>query len=414
MKLIYSISVNIYVWGIHLASLFNTKARLWVQGRKNFFAKNKITSLHFNTSTNIWFHCASLGEFEMARPLMEELKKRNSSVKIILTFFSPSGYEIRKNYPLADLVCYLPKDSAVNAKKFICAIQPKAAFFAKYEYWYFYLRELKSNNIPCYLISAVFNPNQVFFKWYGGFFRNILKLFRGIYVVNSNSQTQLRQIGINSTIAGDTRFDRVIENAANRKHIAHIETFKQNQLLIVAGSSWHTEEEILAKYLVKHPHLKLVLAPHDISEKHIQEIEKLFSFSKTLRYSMVNDKNVADATVLIIDNIGLLSSLYYYADICIVGGGFRGSLHNILEALVYAKPVLFGDKFKPKFTEAYEALHKQCAFAFSDLFELQKIIDNLLSDKQYYAATSKAASEYIAANTGASKLIFSETLEKYC
>ncbi len=414
MKYLYRIAINLYVFAIRIAALFNTKAKLWIEGRKGFFKETKSIAEKFQHSTNIWFHCASLGEFEMVRPLIEKLKHKKPDIKIILSFFSPSGYEVRKNYAQADLVCYLPKDSPTNAKKFIAVTQPQTVIFAKYEYWYFYLNELKKNNIPVYLVSAVFTPKQIFFKWYGGFFRNILKLFSGIYVINNSSQKQLQQIGINSIVAGDTRFDRAIENAANRKDIPHIESFKKNHRIIVVGSSWQKEEELLASYLIHSSDKKIIFAPHDISEKHIQSIEKLFSFTQAIRYSRANENNISKASVLIIDNIGLLSSLYYYADVVIVGGGFKGNLHNILEALVYHKPVLFGNKFKPKFSEAYAAIDKKCAFVISDFNEMQSLLNKLSHDKALYNQSAEAAHEYIVSNAGACELIFSETLEKYC
>ena len=405
MKLFYNLGILIYVLTASLLSPFNSKARLWTKGRKGWEAalRKKIAP----GKTNIWIHCASLGEFEQGRPLIEAIKKASPEYKIVLTFFSPSGYEVRKNYSVADHVCYLPADTPWNARKFISLINPAAVIFVKYEFWDNYTSVLGRNGIPLYLISGIFRENQHFFRWYGGFFRKILFRFRYIFVQDNKSMDLLKKIGLkNVTVAGDTRFDRVVEIADSAKSIPQIERFKGEEKLFLAGSSWHQDEEIIARYINMNPkRMKWVLAPHEIDKPNIDRLEKLFT-CEVARYSGFSDKS-ADARVLIIDNIGMLSSAYRYASIAEIGGGFGKGIHNILEAACWGIPVLFGPNHK-KFREAVELLSVNGAKSFAGLEEFSEIIEFWLTDKNEYLKSAEKASLYVKDNAGATAKILSK------
>ena len=396
MKIFYNLGILIYVLTASLLSPFNSKARLWTRGRKGWEAalRKKITP----GNTNIWIHCASLGEFEQGRPLIEAIKKANPEYKIVLTFFSPSGYEVRKNYNVADHVCYLPADTPWNARKFISLINPAAVIFVKYEFWDNYTSVLERNGIPLYLISGIFRENQHFFRWYGGFFRKILFRFRYIFVQDNKSMDLLKKIGLkNVAVAGDTRFDRVAEIADSAKSIPQIERFKGEEKLFLAGSSWRQDEEIIARYINMNPkRMKWVLAPHEIDRPNIDRLEKLFT-CEVARFSGFSDKS-ADARVLIIDNIGMLSSAYRYASIAEIGGGFGKGIHNVLEAACWGIPVLFGPNHK-KFREAVELLSLDGAKSFSGFEEFSEIIDNWLSDKNEYLKISRKCLHIMSGRT---------------
>ena len=405
MKIFYNLGILIYVLTASLLSPFNSKARLWTRGRKGWEAalRKKITP----GNTNIWIHCASLGEFEQGRPLIEAIKKANPEYKIVLTFFSPSGYEVRKNYNVADHVCYLPADTPWNARKFISLINPAAVIFVKYEFWDNYTSVLERNGIPLYLISGIFRENQHFFRWYGGFFRKILFRFRYIFVQDNKSMDLLKKIGLkNVAVAGDTRFDRVAEIADSAKSIPQIERFKGEEKLFLAGSSWRQDEEIIARYINMNPkRMKWVLAPHEIDKPNIDRLEKLFT-CEVARFSGFSDKS-ADARVLIIDNIGMLSSAYRYASIAEIGGGFGKGIHNVLEAACWGIPVLFGPNHK-KFREAVELLSLDGAKSFTSFEEFSEIIDYWLSDKNEYSKSAGNALKYVRDNAGATAKILSK------
>jgi 3-deoxy-D-manno-octulosonic-acid transferase len=362
-------------------------------------------------------HCASLGEFEQGRPVIEAIKKLKPDYRIILTFFSPSGYEIRKNYSLADHVCYLPPDTPVNARKFISAINPACAIFVKYEFWHNYSTVLEKNGIPVYLISGIFRGNQHFFKWYGTFFRKILLRFSHIFVQDEGSLELLKGIGIeNVTVAGDTRFDRVVGIADSAKPIPAIELFIGNEKVFLAGSSWRQDEEIIAKYINLQPgRMKWIFAPHEIDRSNIDRIVKLFDCG-VVRFSELSGEN-SGARVLVIDNIGMLSAAYRYAYIAEVGGGFGKGIHNVLEAACWGIPVLFGPNYI-KFREAVELIGCNGATSFSGYDEFASIMNNWLTDKDLYAEASRRAGQYVRANTGATgkilqKIIFQDINNPY-
>lgn len=403
MVALYNIAIKGYAGIVSVASLFNKKAKLWVEGRKNWH-QNLLQNL--KEKENIyWFHCASLGEFEQGRPLIEKLKEKDPSISILVTFFSPSGYEIRKNYELADYVCYLPIDSKKNAQKFISGIKIKKAFFIKYEFWFHYFTELKKQQIPFYMVSASFREDQPFFKNYGSWYRYILTLPTQIFVQNQKSKDLLNTIEIESILAGDTRFDRVYENAQKATPINLIEEFKQNEKIIIAGSSWQEEEEILAQTISKIS-AKLIIAPHNISKNHISSLLKLFP--NALLYSKASNKNIANYNILIIDNIGMLSNLYQYGDIAIIGGGFTGALHNILEPATFGLPVFFGPNHS-KFHEAEDMISHGAGYEFNTHTNLTQSLNNLLVNDSVLSENQEKNKKFITERTGATKLIINNT-----
>jgi len=394
-----------------IAALFNPKAKKWVQGRKNIFQKlEKATAGH---QSIIWIHCASLGEFEQGRPLLEKLKADPSfkHAKFLLTFFSPSGYEIRKDYKGADWVFYLPMDGPQNAKRFLEIVNPSLVIFVKYEFWYYYLKKIKYRNIPLILVSALFWREMSFFKWYAGMQRKMLSRFDHLFVQDQTSKQLLDDIGLSSvtSISGDTRFDRVIDIAESAEPLPLIEQFIRNNKVIIAGSTWPEDEEVLKQSInaVNDPNLKLIMAPHEISEKHIASITELFP--GCIRYSQLNSNT--GSNVLIIDNIGLLSRLYKYATITYIGGGFGKGIHNTLEAAVYGKPVIFGPVFH-KFKEAADLIRSGGAFTISSAEESINIINQLLSDDEKLRESGKSSGDYVYSNRGATDRIIHFLKEK--
>lgn len=398
MRYIYQFSISIYLLAINIASLFNPKAKLWVSGRKNIF--NKLKKSLVKNENIYWFHCASLGEFEQGKPLMEEIKKVNKSVKILVTFFSPSGYENRKRHPIIDYCFYLPIDSSKNAKKFITIAKPKKAFFVKYEFWYNYLNQLKNNNIPTYLIAGVFRKDQLFFQWYGIWFRKLLFSFNHIFVQNEPSSNLLTNYGIgNVTITGDTRYDTVYNNSRNHQPNQIIATFTKDHTTIIAGSCWEKEEELLAKHIAScKQSFKYIFAPHDVSKKHVEHIERLLN-NNCIKYSEVNKNNINEHNVLIIDNIGILAHAYYYTDFAFIGGGFSNALHNVLEPACFGNIVLFGPKHQ-KFHEAQEMIDANCAFEIQSYSSLEASINQGLVNLNTYKNNS---TNYILNKKGATQ-----------
>lgn len=408
MTKIYAFVIFLYKTGIFIAAVFgNKKARLWIEGRKNW--EKKLTeSLGINASKRLWFHCASLGEFEQGRPLIEKIKVQNPEVFIVLTFFSPSGFEIRKSYPGADVVCYLPADSMQNAKRFINIVSPAYIVFVKYEFWYHYFREAFRKNIPVYIVSAIFRNSQVFFQWYGMFYRKLLKYVTHFFVQDENSKSLLRSIGFNNVlVTGDTRFDRVAENLTSVKGNEIIELFSSNHKVIIAGSSWAEDEKILLAALrqFQKERIKLIIAPHEISPKRIKEVTDIvqlyYKESQITFYSRNPDPR---ASVMIIDNIGILSSIYKYAGIVWIGGGFGKGIHNILEAAVFGKPVLFGPVNK-KFKEAVDLISLSGAFEVKNISDASNILGELLNDTKKYSESSLVAASFVNSRTGASDKI---------
>jgi 3-deoxy-D-manno-octulosonic-acid transferase len=433
--LIYRLFLWLYKTGAILISPWNPKARQWIAGRKNLLLKIS-ESLNTTSTANrvLWMHCASLGEFEQGRPVLEKIKQDYPSTTIILTFFSPSGHQqVINNYEhFAHFVFYLPADSAANAKKLLDIVQPNLVLWVKYEYWHFYLREIKQRAIPLLLVSGIFRDDQPFFKWYGGFYKNILTNFTHFFVQNERSKQLLGSIGYsnNVTIGGDTRFDRVITIAENFSSIDKIELFindnhtSSTAPVIVAGSTWEEDEEELVHFVKNHPEIKFIIAPHDIQESRLQEVEELFS--NHIRFSNLNKgvlfadndnkKTVETAykhcNLLIIDNIGMLSQLYKYATIAYIGGGFgNDGVHNVLEAAVYGKPVVFGPEHE-KYMEAVELINNGGGFYADSALELEAVFNKLLDNKEAYDLACKAAKNYVAVNKGATSAIMEFIQEK--
>ncbi len=400
---IYTIGITVFNVITRLASFFNQKAKLFTEGRKAIF--NEIAEKINPLDRPIWFHFASLGEFEQGRPVLEKIKSIYPNVKVVITFFSPSGYEIRKNYTGADGVFYLPLDTASNAKKFIALVNPRIAIFTKYEFWFYYFRELNRHSIPLYLISGIFRPSQAFFKWYGSFNRRMLNYITHFFVQNEESARLLSHIGISEvSISGDTRFDRVYENAQQPKKLDLVEKFCGDANVFIAGSTWLPDEKLLVSFAEKYPKWKLIIAPHEVSEGHIEEIEKLFR--NAVRFSVLNSQFAQHQTpnakhqTLIIDNIGMLSSLYQYAKVAFIGGGFGAGIHNTLEAAAFGLPVVFGPKYT-KFQEAKDLISIGAAKSianeaeFFSAFEHFKANEKASVDIKKYVENKKGATEMI-------------------
>ena len=409
----YNIFLLLFRASMHVASLFNAKAKKWVKGRKNIF--EKLEQSIGNGDPVIWMHCASLGEFEQGRPVIEELKIRFPNYKILLTFFSPSGYEAQKNYEGADLVFYLPMDGPKNAKRFLEIVKPSLVVFVKYELWYYYLKKIKYRQIPLLLISALFRKDMSFFKWYGGLQIKILSRFDHLFVQNKSSKDLIDSVGLAAitTISGDTRFDRVINIAENFQPIPAIEKFIGNSKSIIAGSTWKEDEEILQKVVaaIDDPSLKLIIAPHEITEKHIKEIKELFP-AALLFSELKNNQQTNESNTLVIDNIGMLSKLYYYSYLSYIGGGLKSNgIHNVLEAAVYNKIVLFGPFYK-KYSEAIGLVESGGGVSFIDEKDLKGQIENLLLNKEEYNQHSKAAGDFVLSNKGATEKIIKFIQEK--
>ena len=405
---LYTIFLFLFKAGVRFAAIKSNKAKQWLAGRKDIFQR-----LEQNISKQdkiIWFHCASLGEFEQGRPVLEKIKISYPGYKILITFFSPSGFEVRKNYTGADYIFYLPIDSARNAKKFLDIVHPSLVVFVKYEYWYYYFKSIGERKIPFLLISAVFRADQPFFKWYGSLYKKMLACFTHIFVQDNQSNELLHRIGFteNVSIAGDTRFDRVVEIADQFEPIPAIQNYCSNSKVIIAGSTWADDEKMLQSLAqnINDSSVKLIIAPHETGKDHINEIQKLFSSSVlysqlTTHHSQLTTQN----SPLIIDSIGILSRLYKYAYITYIGGGFtRDGIHNSLEAAVYGKPVIFGPVYN-KYREAVELIDAEGAKSFSTADELKQIIYTLLNDKEEYEQKCKLAEQYVRLNAGATAKI---------
>jgi len=397
MLILYNLGIRLYFFSIYVASFFNKKAKLWLCGRQDQAIQTE--------NSCIWFHFASLGEFEQGRPVLEGIRELYPQKKIVITFFSPSGYEIRKNTPLADSVYYLPLDTAKNARKFIGTLNPEMAIFTKYEYWYHYFNELNKRDIPLYIISGIFRPGQVFFKWYGGLHRKILTFVTRFFVQDEQSKQLLQSINItNVTISGDTRFDRVWANAQHPKPLPLINEFKNGHKIFIAGSTWPADEQLIASLINNHPTCKFIIAPHEISEEKINKLVSLLPTNTTIRNSQLTTHNSQLATVLIIDNIGMLSSLYQYGDIAYIGGGFGAGIHNTLEAAAFGLPVIFGPNYS-KFKEAKDLIGLDAGFTIGNEDELKQIAGKLINDEGFYTAASLQTQKYVEEHTGATKTI---------
>jgi 3-deoxy-D-manno-octulosonic-acid transferase len=435
----YHIFLWLYKTGIHLITPWNRKARRWVEGRKDVFEKIRVemkaaatgsrpeaatsgklratSQTQVNQSPGmktIWMHCASLGEFEQGRPLLESLRLEDPGCRIVLSFFSPSGYEARKDYDGADHVFYLPLDSRGHARRFIDLIKPELVLWVKYDYWYYYLAELKKRNIPTLLVSGVFRPDQPFFRWYGRLHRYMLECFTHLFVQTESSKELLGSLGLreNVSVSGDTRFDRVISIAERSEPLPLIEVFCRTNPVIIAGSTWEEDEEELDHYANTHPEIRMIIAPHEIGEERLREVERLFRYC--IRYSdwaggagaAASDKRGGrEPNVLIIDNIGMLSRLYQYATIAYVGGGFGDDgVHNVLEAAVYGKPVIFGPVIE-KYIEAVELTDCGGGIVIDSALEAESVFNRLLNDREEYRQTAEASRSYVYAKKGATAKI---------
>ena len=406
MEFLYLLFVKLYGYLLKLLSPFHSKAQLLVQGRKNQIQKleNQVDT----TKDTLWFHAASLGEFEQARPLIERIKHQQPNYKIALSFFSPSGYEIRKNYPFADYIFYLPEDTAQNAKALVEILQPQAVFFIKYEFWHFYLKTISEHKIPLYLISGIFREKQVFFQWYGKWFVKMLHRFTHFFVQNQESAQLLAKKGFsNVSISGDTRFDRVWEVAQQAKKLTVIEKFTQSKACLIAGSSWDADEELLCQFINENKDLdiKYIIAPHETDKKHIQAIlSKLTDTQEVAIYSEAKKTDLKTARVLVIDTIGILSSVYAYGQVAYVGGGFGKGIHNILEPAAHALPIIIGTN-NHKFQEAQDLLKSGGALEISNYQDLSNAIKKLFLQKEYLEQSSKIAVQYVKQQRGASEHI---------
>ncbi len=388
---------------IRLVSPFKRKARLMIDGHKSVF--NLLEKEIDKKAKYIWFHVASLGEFEQARPLIEEIKNSKPEYKILLTFFSPSGYEVRYNYPLADIVTYLPFDTKKNARSFLELTNPHMVIFIKYEFWYNYINEIYQRRIPVYLVSAIFRKNQSFFKKLRSPYRNMLSLYTHFFVQDDESHKLLQKHGIkNVTVAGDTRIDRVIEIQKQTVNLPIVEKFiDKGSIIFIAGSSWPADEDIFINYFNSHPNLKLIIAPHEIDESHLTEIEKKLS-RPSQRYSGLTDTDTVNADCMIIDCFGLLASVYRYADIGYIGGGFGDGIHNLPEAAVYGIPVIFGPNFI-KFREAHDLIATGGGFTIKNRAEFNKLMESFINEPELREKAGKEAKNYIFSNSGATNTI---------
>ncbi len=401
---IYNILLALYGAVIYPVSWFNPKAKKWLEGRQDWRKKLGNLSASLKGSKVIGIHAASLGEFEQGRPVIEYVRQNYPAYKIVLTFYSPSGYEIRKGYEEVDMVCYMPMDGRRNAKDFIDLINPSLVIFIKYEFWYHYLNELSKQNIPTVLISATFRNTQPFFKWYGGFFRKMLRNFDLLFVQDGFSKTILAGIGLdkNVIVAGDTRYDRVLEIAAAAKKFPVIEEFKEEDDLLIAGSTWPDDELILKRSLHAIPKFwKLVIAPHEIGKDHLQQIKALFGEDMVLYSELLNGADGSDKKVLVIDNIGMLSSLYRYGKLAYVGGGFsKGGIHNALEPVAFDMPVIFGPVYK-KFAEARELVDARYAYPIADQAEFEKILSSFVNNPRNMEEFCDGIHKFMRGNKGA-------------
>ena len=427
--MIYNLIIYLYLLGVAIYSRFNEKVRKMWRGERDAFRilKEKVDP----EAKYVWFHAASLGEFEQGRPLMEQLRKDHPEYKILLTFFSPSGYEVRKNYEGADIITYLPLDTITNARRFLRLIRPVKAFFIKYEFWYNYLHILKHRNVPVYSVSSIFRPDQVFFKWYGRQYGRVLNCFTHFFVQNEISKELLAKIGIDCvTIVGDTRFDRVLQIKEAAKQLPLVEAFlmkqgdgsfvtscggvtKEPSPCFIAGSSWQPDEEIFIKYFNEHRDWKLIIAPHVIGEDHLKQIERLLEGRKVERYSAYSENSenseyserLKNAEVLIIDCFGLLSSIYHYGDIAYVGGGFGVGIHNLLEAAVWDVPVFFGPN-NERFQET-QGLKKSGGFEITNYDDFERQMNRFIADETYLKSQGQLAGEYVKGRAGATWQILS-------
>ena len=416
--MLYNFAIYFYLLGVAIASLFNEKVRKMWRGERAAFdvLKQKVDP----EAKYVWFHAASLGEFEQGRPIMERLRNEHPEYKILLTFFSPSGYEVRKNYEGADIICYLPLDTPINAIRFLRLVRPVMAFFIKYEFWYNYLHILKYRKVPTYSVSSIFRPEQVFFKWYAKKYAGVLRCITHFFVQNEQSRELLEKIGITEvTISGDTRFDRVLQIKEQSKRLPLVEAFKnkkqtveeaykQEYKVFVAGSSWPPDEDIFIRFFNEHPEWKLIIAPHVIGNDHLQQIMSKLN-RKTVRYTEATPETAAEAQCMIIDCFGLLSSIYHYGEVAYVGGGFGVGIHNVLEAAVWNVPVFFGPNNK-RFQEAQQLLASGGAVEITDYNSFDSAMTRFMNDEKWLKECGSKAGEYVKSKAGATDIVLKESL----
>jgi 3-deoxy-D-manno-octulosonic-acid transferase len=397
MRWIYQLGIYSYVFLVRIASLFNPKAKKFVLGRKNSFCqlKNQV-----DVSKPIaWFHVSSLGEFEQGRPVMEAFKEKFPEFKILLTFFSPSGYEVRKNYEGADYIYYLPTDSRDNARKFLDIVNPQYAFFVKYDFWYHYLKNLHQRQIPTYIFSSIFREEQLFFKPWGQWYRKMLEKFTHLFVQDGQSKKLLSSIGINNvTIGGDTRVDRVLQIVENAKSFPELEKFTKGNKVIIGGSTWEKDEALLFELIKGHSDIKLILAPHEIHDGNIERILSLCPF-KAIRFTQFEQSYSETAKILIIDTMGMLSSMYRYGQMAFIGGAFGKGLHNTLEAATYGIPIVFGPNYH-KFKEACDLIEKKAGFSVSDYTSFNNIVKQIFFNENARSQAGKFARNYVESMAG--------------
>ena len=404
--MIYNIVIYFVLFGIAIASLFNEKVRKMWRGEREAFKilKQKVDP----DARYVWFHAASLGEFEQGRPLMERIRKEHPQYKILLTFYSPSGYEVRKNYEGADIICYMPVDTRLNAIRFLRLVRPVMAFFIKYEFWSNFLHILKHRGVPTYSVSSIFRPDQVFFKWYGKSYANVLRCFTRFFVQNEESKRLLESIGIKDVdVVGDTRFDRVLQIKEAAKQLPICEAFRGSYKVFVAGSSWPPDEEIFIRFFNEHKDWRLLIAPHVIAEEHLKLILSLIKDKKVVRYAQTTPEEAAEADVLIIDCFGLLSSMYNYGDVAYVGGGFGVGIHNTLEAAVWNMPVIFGPNNK-KFQEAQGLLKSGGGFEIHNFEEFEGLMSSMMNDEAFLKSSGEKAGAFVASLSGATDKVLAK------
>ncbi len=401
MGLLYQLGIFFYGLLLRLASVFNPKAKLWASGRVNW--RSEYAEKLQGIERPIWLHCASLGEFEQGRPVLEALRKRFPKVPVVLTFFSPSGYEVRKEWDGADVVIYLPLDTRKNARYFVKLVNPRVALFVKYEFWMNMLGELKSKAIPTVLISGIFRPSHVFTKPYGGWFRSKMHAFSHAFMQNEESCKIAEEIGVSAEVSGDTRFDRVLDIASNSFSVEMVKVFKGDSICVVVGSSWGPEEKVLAQFVRANPSVKVVLVPHEIGEGHLQQIERLYS-DRITRFLDMKMEDAESHQVLLVDQMGLLSRIFREADIAVIGGGFGAGIHNTLEAAVFGVPVVFGPNYE-KFIEAKGLIACGGGISVKEPSELVRILESLVNDVSQRIERGKKAGDYVHERSGATDQI---------
>lgn len=401
----YQVAIYLYLCGVAVASIFSKKVKkMWKGERQTLdILKSKVNPNH----QYIWFHAASLGEFEQGRPLIERIRTDYPEYKILLTFFSPSGYEVRKNYEHADIVCYLPIDTIRNARRFLRTVRPCMAFFIKYEFWYNYLHILKHRNVPVYSVSSIFREHQIFFRWYGKSYAGVLRCFTHFFVQNEKSKHLLHTIGIDKVdVVGDTRFDRVLQIKEKAQQLPIVEAFKADKKVFVAGSSWAPDEDIFIPFMNECKDWKMIIAPHVISEEHLKRIEEKCK-GKTVRYTATTPEEAAQAQCLLIDCFGLLSSVYHYGEVAYVGGGFGVGIHNVLEAVVWKMPVLFGPNHQ-RFQEAQELIKAKGGFEITDSSSFAHMMQQFMTQQEYLRLSGEAAGSYVESKAGATHKILKQ------